>query len=240
MSYDPRGFGERLAQEMATRGVTVPQLSEAVRNRSGGARGTSYGSVWAYAQGKGPETAPRREVVEALAEELQVLPDWLLEGDGPRTTEEEVRVIRHTEEGDQPQARRVRLHLQAMKRARQKLPWMTPGLEYVVDALVIQFFHSSGRRLEDYSPEQVEEATMLLGWLMFLPGQALGSTDWIQRRGGAEEIVLAMATALRLAMPRKGEGTPLNALNHLRNARRRWEGGGGSDRDLDLFGTPGP
>ncbi|HSG48657.1 MAG TPA: hypothetical protein VLA43_12630, partial [Longimicrobiales bacterium] len=135
MSYDPRGFGERLSQEMATRGVTVPQLSEAVRRRSGGARGTSYGSVWAYAQGKGPETAPRREVVEALAVELQVLPDWLLDGEGPRTTEEEARVIRHAADEDEPEARRVRLHFQAMKRARQGLPWLRPGMEYVLDSL---------------------------------------------------------------------------------------------------------
>ena len=84
---DPRELGKRLRAELRISGnMTVQSLQTELRERLGGARHTSYGSVWAYVNGRAPEKY-NPQVLEAMARILQVRPGYLLHGGG-RTEEE--------------------------------------------------------------------------------------------------------------------------------------------------------
>ena len=87
MEFEPVGFGERLQAELDRRAWDVKTLQKAVRTKMGKARGTSWGSIWSYVNGHAP-IEPRREVMEALAELLGILPHFLMYGDGYRTAVE--------------------------------------------------------------------------------------------------------------------------------------------------------
>src|SRR5688500_18340553 len=62
-------FGARLREALARGSMDVKALQEAVKARTRGAGGSSYGSIWSYVNGKAPQE-PRREVVEAIADVL--------------------------------------------------------------------------------------------------------------------------------------------------------------------------
>lgn len=101
MATDPVAVGERITQAMNRGGWEYKALHEALHKRTGKAKGTSYGAVWAYANGQGP-AEPRENVMEALAELLGVNVRWLLYGVGPKNPSEEAE--RAAEEGPPPGA----------------------------------------------------------------------------------------------------------------------------------------
>ena len=86
--FNPVGLGKRLKLEMERQQppLDVKALQARVIEKAGAMRGTSYGSIWSYVKGQAP-LEPRREVIDALASVLGVLPSYLLAG-GPRTPEE--------------------------------------------------------------------------------------------------------------------------------------------------------
>lgn len=83
--FDPVALGRRLKRALDDRGWDVKRLQREVRQKIGNARGTSYGSVWSYVNGKAP-AEPRREVVEAFEDLLGLRRGHLMHG-GPPTEE---------------------------------------------------------------------------------------------------------------------------------------------------------
>lgn len=91
--YDPAEFGKRARAEFNAAGKwkDLRAFQKALRDETGGARGTTYGSVWSYVNGEGPAN-PQREVVQAMARLFSVSghtvrADYLLYG-GMKTEEE--------------------------------------------------------------------------------------------------------------------------------------------------------
>lgn len=225
--FDPEVFGEQLSIEIERAGMDVKQLQQGVRDRIGKARGTSYGSIWSYVNGQAP-LEPQREVVNALAEVLDVLPGWLLFGDPPRTEREAALLAeRQAREAEgEPGFERYRRIFQAMKEAEAEVPDLRMadfmGRDELLEGLVFDLMRS-GTPGAEYSPEEYAEAFTLLAWLIFLPATALGVVDFLNE-GRGREYFMAMATALSTAMPGPNQGYPLNTLRALR-ARRRWAQG---------------
>lgn len=79
------GYAERLtrARERGPRPISVRALHKALEKGFPNLRGTSYGGVRHYAEGK--VTAPRVELLRAMADVLEVRPDWLAFGEGEMT-----------------------------------------------------------------------------------------------------------------------------------------------------------
>lgn len=224
--FDPQAFGARLRDEMGVRGLDVKALREAVHLETGGARGTSYGSVWSYVNGQAP-LEPRREVVEGMAKVLRVRAAWLLHGVEPRTEGEAVARGEARTVGDDTPPEWLPF-MRGIAEARGRLAELYGGNSFLgrddlLIGLAMRFLRSGGRPLESYSEEQVAEAVFLLGWLIFLPGNALGGSDYLNNQGEYESYFLAMVAALRIAMPGHDRAYPLSSLDELRAARAAWE-----------------
>jgi transcriptional regulator with XRE-family HTH domain len=117
--YSPERFGERIKRELERTGMHLQPFQEDIERRTGKIRGTSYGAVWGYVNGKGPPHPPRAEIVDAMAEALGVLPGYLLHG-GPRT-EFEAKVEAATEPEPDPE----------MDRFRERMYERVPFLRYM-------------------------------------------------------------------------------------------------------------
>lgn len=93
------GYQDRLAQalERGPRPMSVRGLHQGLEDRFPDLRGTSYGGVRHYVEGK--VTSPRVELLRAMAEVLGVRPDWLAFGEGPMT-EEEARLAEDLDVGE--------------------------------------------------------------------------------------------------------------------------------------------
>ncbi|HZD04141.1 MAG TPA: hypothetical protein VE173_04460, partial [Longimicrobiales bacterium] len=111
----------------------------------------------------------------------------------------------------------------AMEMARARLPAEDREIlarrDQVVENLVVDLLESGGRGLETYGEGEVAEAFVLVAWLLTLPARAMGVGERGIRVEGGEEYVLAMATALRIAMPPSPGGHPYNVLSRLRRLR---------------------
>lgn len=83
-----RGYGERLklALGQGPNPMSVRRFAKEMRGRYRH-RGSSYGGIRQYVEGK--IESPRVELLRAMADELQVRPDWLAFNDGPMTEQEE-------------------------------------------------------------------------------------------------------------------------------------------------------
>jgi transcriptional regulator with XRE-family HTH domain len=82
--FDAEWFGECIEEERKARGWTLQMLQSELAKQTRGARGTSYGAVWSYINGKAPAD-PRREVIEGFAELFAVRPEYLLRPGEART-----------------------------------------------------------------------------------------------------------------------------------------------------------
>jgi hypothetical protein len=80
-TINPTAMSRVLQEEL--KGWELREFQEAVKEASGGARGSSYGAVWSYVND--PPQNPRRVIVEAMAEVLQVRFEYLATGEPPRT-----------------------------------------------------------------------------------------------------------------------------------------------------------
>lgn len=232
---DPQTFGELLDRERKAAGLTIEQLQEKVARITNGARGTSYSAIWTYLNGQGPEE-PRHNVVAGLAEALGVLPDYLLTGERPRT-EEEARMQQAQQEiqaAEDPEFERVRRIFEAMRKAENEHPPDLRATYYMgrnetLHGLVFRLIGSGDRDVEFPDEEIYGEAASLLAWLIMLPARALDSTDrprslpGFLSDGRGKEYFMAMAMALQIAMPERGQGSPLTALAGLRAAKEAWE-----------------
>lgn len=220
---DSRALGVRLAERLHEKGWSYKEFQRRVQSAAGGARGTSYGTVWSYVNGEVSE--PRAKVVQAMADVLGLSTDWLLSGEGPRTHGE---VARRSVRGETPEAKddrtdRLGVLYRAMEAARARLPQLESDLltrrDHVIENLVVDLLESGGRGLETYGEGEVAEAMVLVSWLISLPLRILGPDELRRRRRGAEEYVLAMGAALRIAMAEPPGGQPFNSLSRLRRLR---------------------
>lgn len=215
---DPGALADRLSERLRERGWGYEDFHRKVRDASGGVRGTSYGSVWAYANGKIQEPRPR--VVRAMAEVLGVTYDWLMTGRGPRTVQEAARTEPRTRPaGDRPRVDRVARLLEAMdaEEGRVATPGAGSGHDRVVQALVIDLLESDGLGLDRYAEGEVREAVRLVSWLLTFPLAAIGEGSLSPEVRRA--YLLSTAAAVRLALPASPDGRPLNILDRMRRLR---------------------
>ena len=85
---DTDGYGARLAEALQSgpRPMSVRRLAREMGSKDGPyehLRGTSYGGIRQYVEGK--ITKPRVELLRAMADVLEVSPDWLAFNKGPMT-----------------------------------------------------------------------------------------------------------------------------------------------------------
>ncbi len=221
---DANALSQRLSRRLREKGWGYQEFHKKVRDACRGARGSSYGSVWSYVNGK--VTEPRPTVVRAMADVLDLRYEWLVSGDGPETREHAARKAALQEEPGAEDQRHLERLMKAMERARARLPATHVGLlsrrDHVLENLVIDLLTSQGRGLETYGEGEVAEAVGLVAWLLGLPLVMLGQEALLKRPGGGERYVMAMATALRVALPPSPEGRPLNALARMRRLRASW------------------
>jgi hypothetical protein len=195
--FDPKAFGSRLRGEMRERGVETKALQEDVRERTGGARGTSYGSVWSYVNGQAP-VEPRREVVEAMAVELGVLPEYLLHG-GPRTLAEAEVASAH--EAEQP-----RFYARMLEEL-PRLKEFDPGLHMALLGVLERWATACERSGMTFDEDEVE--THMLGFLLsswaFMWQPLESWARWLGReiqsdQRSVSDYLMAMCHALNLSM----------------------------------------
>ena len=219
-TVDSQALGARLAASLQEKGWSYKEFQEKVQRAAGGARGTSYGTVWSYVNGEVSEPKPR--VVRAMADALGLSTQWLVSGRGPRTHKEIARESLHEDLRHEKTARLGSL-LRAMETARSRLPPLEGQLlerrDHVVENLVVDLLESGGRGLETYGEGEVAEAFTLTAWMMALPLRMLGPDGGAGSRGVGEEYILAMAATIRLAMPGSPEGQPFGVLARLRRLR---------------------
>jgi transcriptional regulator with XRE-family HTH domain len=239
---DSAALSRRLAGALQDKGWGYEDFHQRVRTAADGARGSSYGSVWSYVNGKVAEPRPR--IVRAMADVLGVTYEWLATGDGPKTREELAR------SGSTPRAaaldagadRLARL-LAAMEGARERAPDPSAQLlarqDRVVERLVIDLLESDGRSFESYAEGEVAEATRLVTWLLTLPLIVLGGTEALSRRGRREAYTLSMTAALRLALADGPESRPHRVLDRLRRLRAQTRSFMGSETS-SAGGSPAP
>lgn len=229
---DSAKLSRRLAGALQEKGWGYEDFHQRVRTAADGARGSSYGSVWSYVNGKVAEPRPR--IVRAMADVLGVNYGWLATGDGPRTREE----LARRDSTPQAAARdagadRLARLLTAMEGARERLPdppaRMLARQDRVVERLVIDLLESAGRTFESYAEGEVAEATRLVTWLLTLPLVALGGSEALSRRDRREAYTLSMTAALRLALTDGPESRPHRVLDRLRRLRAETLGFMGGD-----------
>lgn len=219
---DAAALGRRLASRLEERGWGYKEFQRRVREATGGARGTSYGSVWAYVNGEVAEPRPR--IVAAMADVLGLSREWLATGTGPRTREAAAR-SRGAEDGVGPEADDPGFLslVRAMERARTRLPPREAELlsrrDHVLEDLVVDLLESGGRGLESYGEGEVAEAVTLVAWVLALPLRLLDPQGRRRREARNGPYVLAMAAALRVALPPSPGGQPYNVLSRLRRLR---------------------
>lgn len=91
MKREITGYADRLrvAMEQGPRPMGARPLAKELQRRFPGMRGTSYGGVRQYAEGK--VISPRIELLRALADVLEVRADWLAFGEGEMTEDADLR-----------------------------------------------------------------------------------------------------------------------------------------------------
>lgn len=219
---DAEGLGKRLSSRLQEKGWGYKEFQRRVREATDGARGTSYGSVWAYVNGEVAE--PRHRIVAAMADVLGLSRTWLFSGRGPRTREEAVRedvvpLAGRTE----PDEARMREILESMELARTRLPGPEAALlsrrDHVLENLVVDLLESGGRSLASWGRGEVAEAVTLVAWLLALPLRMLDPDARGRRLADRDSYVLGMAATIRATLPPSPDGQPFNVLGRLRTLR---------------------
>lgn len=164
MRQELTGYRERLnkALKSGPNPMSVRALARKMQSRFPDLRGTSYSGLRLYVYGGRDEVAaPRHEVLRAIAEVLNVRPQWLLFDDGPMTEEEAAHLARTNElakealaetpnaerraarDEDVPRARAKRLIQEAIvdlsgerPRSSEQIPYWAEGLVEVFRRLL--------------------------------------------------------------------------------------------------------
>ncbi len=223
------GYADRLtkARTEGPNPMSVRGLHRAVKQSFPDLRGTSYGGIRQYAEGKVKN--PRVELLRAIAEVLGVRGDWLAFGEGPRTKEEEAKeaarvAVQASEYEESESFKRWQSIYLAIGAAERKLPLLRntryPNIrDAVLEDITMELFASGGRPLESYNDRYVADAVYLVAWLLTLPAAILSGT----RQEIDDGYFMAMATAFLSVMAGPGEGSPLFTLAHLRGAKELWD-----------------
>lgn len=82
-NFDTAAFKQRFKAERERCDLTYQQVSGQVVEITDGAKGSSYGAVYAYEND--PPDPPRGDIVRALAEVFRIEFKWLMWGEDPRT-----------------------------------------------------------------------------------------------------------------------------------------------------------
>lgn len=214
--FDAVAFGERLHDELERRAWNVKTLQRHLRGRTGGAKGTSYGQVWSYVNGKAP-IEPRRNVLEALAVLLEVRMEWLAFAEEPRTEQEgRAAEVRGWSKADMraAQERRDKLlgalaegFMHGGSRPRRKAKQAAPLSESAIDNLVHAYVHAMALAtpLPAHDSEEEYELAREVGRSAAAPLRAMGADPWaidvVDLNDYVASIVPAFVLAYRVWKP---------------------------------------
>ena len=198
-TFDPVAFGERLRRHMDERDLDVKSLRQQVSDATGGARGTSYGTVWSYVKGHAP-LEPRREVVEALAALLDVLPEYLLHG-GAKSQAEAAILEREDEREDEREGSLITEWMLEELEGLDRLDVSVHLALMTLSGRWLTAMERSGRELES---EDEVKAYLLSTWA-FLWAPLTGWGRWIDRdvhmdQGSLSDYMTAMLHAMNLSL----------------------------------------
>ena len=194
-TFDPVTFGERLRLRMDERGLDVKSLRQQVSDATGGARGTSYGTIWSYVKGHAP-LEPRREVVEALAALLDVLPEYLLHGGAK--SQAEAAILEREEERDDSRFNEWMLN------ELEDLDRLDASVHLALIALLHRWLTAMERSGRELESRDEAEAYLLSTWaFLWEPLKAWGR--WIDRnvtvdQGSLSDYMTAMLHAMNLSL----------------------------------------
>ena len=227
-----RGYSERLAQALVhgPHPMSVRGLAKEMSSRYAHLRGSSYGGIRQYVEGK--IESPRGELLQAMADELGVRPEWLAFNKGLMTEREEqaqkaLKRAKSHEEGSEMAPWQERYDALRAGVERPSPLWNMwryfHATEPLMQGLVIDFLESGGEHFLTWSPEDIEEATLWLVSLIEAPAQALrpakeGVNRFMEKW---PEYFTAMTLAIRAALPREGQGRPREIVTMLRAAKER-------------------
>jgi transcriptional regulator with XRE-family HTH domain len=203
---DVEGMAGRLREELKARSMDLRTFAEGVREASEGAMGSSYGSVWSYVKGKVSEESLRPNIVESMARVLGVRPEWLLDGEGARTRQEEM--LRQERGKADPETERHLTAWRAFRRVRKRTPTgeLNVPLEEAFLRLALDLLNAE-RPIEEWTEDEMEGVLEPLAWLWHLPATALRGRGY-QKRVETREFeayFMAMYQALAAIVP--GPGT---------------------------------
>lgn len=143
--YTQKGFGERLRAELEKQQRDIRWLQNEVEKGTNGATGSSWGSIFSYVKGRGPQDEPRPKIVEALGKALGVLPNYLLYN-GPRTPEDSplLRIAR-VEDREGMQRLRVAVYESIKKEIGSLMP---VGLDVGITEMIMTAVASVARSMQ--------------------------------------------------------------------------------------------
>ena len=224
-----REYSERLglALKEGPHPMSVRKLAEEMSSRFKHLRGSSYGGIRQYVGGK--IESPRMELLDAIADVLEVRPEWLAFNSGSMTKlQEQAKKARQQaksrEEGSAWQERYDGLRA-GMERPSPlwRMATYFYATEVLIQGLVIDFLQSGGEDFETWSSEDIEEVTAWFVSQIEAPAQAL----WVAGPGVNlamrkwPEYLAAMTMAIRAALPSEGQGRPQEIVKMLRTAKER-------------------
>ena len=210
--------------------MSVRKLAEEMSSRYKHLRGSSYGGIRQYVEGK--IESPRGELLQAMADVLGVRPEWLAFNKGLMTEREEqaqkaLKRAKSREEGSEIALWQERYDALRAGVERPSPLWNVGGYfhatEPLMQGLVIDFLESGGEHFLTWSPEDIEEVTLWLVSLIEVPAQALspaleGVNHFMEKW---PEYFTAMTIAIRAALPRGEQGRPRELVTRLRAAQER-------------------
>jgi transcriptional regulator with XRE-family HTH domain len=230
-----RQIGDRLKRILAERNMSLYELHKEVKERTGGARGSSYSGLRHYVTGAVKN--PRPNIVEAAAHALGVSPEWLLTGEGSphptaghieaelETAEQENRIyalpVSHAEAvaaaaHELKEFHRERKAAGVQKQRAEKGIFNSPLLESIAARSVFRVAWgrlADGCRDRDLSPEKMNAIGRLLLDQIESPLRSWGyRSDSAASPRELEDYVIALLHALMIAMAHPAKGDPFERL----------------------------
>jgi transcriptional regulator with XRE-family HTH domain len=236
-----RQIGDRLKRILAERNMSLYELHKEVKERTGGARGSSYSGLRHYVTGAVKN--PRPNIVEAAAHALGVSPEWLLTGEGsPHPTAGHIEAELETAEQENriyalplsdaavtaAAARELKEYRRKRKAGEDLDP---PGVQkqraekgifdspLLVSVAARSVFRvawgrlADGCRDRDLSPEKMNAIGRLLLDQIESPLRSWGyRSDSAASPRELEDYVIALLHALMIAMAHPAQGDPFERL----------------------------
>lgn len=223
--YTPEGFGKRIRAELQNQKRTIQWLQTEVEKGTGGATGSSWGSIYSYWRGKGPQDEPRPKIVKAIAEALGVLPNYLLYN-GPRTNDDSPLRVPSPENREAMQ----RLRIAVYEAVRAELgPLMPVGVDVGIIEMVMTAVASVARSMQmtgdDYGTDEsarYTESASLLGRAVVAPLRTLAIDPAQWTEPAKAQYVLQAIASLMVPLDTKYFGVVREwSLNREKAAKRK-------------------